>query len=65
MEKNERVVSVVIAQKGGLPGSALVVTIPESVRRLTGANKGSRFAVKLDSKRRVIYELIPSLEKKK
>ena len=63
--KKEHVVSVVIAQKGSQPGSALVVTVPESVRRLTGANKGSRFAVKLDAKHRVIYELIPSLETKK
>jgi len=45
------------AYETGKPGS-LVVVIPKTVRRMLKLQKGSKFRVKVDSRGRIIYELI-------
>jgi hypothetical protein len=54
---SEDIVDVVTAWRTGKPDS-LVLVIPKKLRRLGMFEKGQRFLVKLDERRRIIYEAI-------
>jgi bifunctional DNA-binding transcriptional regulator/antitoxin component of YhaV-PrlF toxin-antitoxin module len=60
----ETLISVTKAYETGKPDS-LIVIVPTEARKLLSIRKGQRFAVKIDSARRLVYEPLDNKDEKK